>query len=214
MYPTRAGLRTGLVLLAAVAVPLGCVGSDAPSSARLTPEAEAAAVSLGGEAAAELSSTLVQRLRAAIEEDGAAGAVGFCSEEGLALTAAVGEAVGAGIGRTSSRIRNPANAPDSLARVALAYFEETAASGEALPPSLVQRTPSGDFRYYQPLLIQPFCLQCHGRASDLGEGVAAGLAERYPDDRATDYRAGDFRGLIHVTLPQRGVDAAIRGGRP
>lgn len=187
-------------------------GADAPGDvgAELPVEAaEAAVVALGGEAATELASTLVARLQAAIEEEGAAGALGFCSEEGLPLTAAVAAQTGFEIRRTSLRVRNPANAPDSLERRVLDVFHERVDAGEA-PSELVQRQANGDYRYYRPLVVQPFCVECHGATSDLAEGVPEAIAERYPEDRATGYVAGDLRGLIRVTVPA----AAVRAWMP
>lgn len=170
-------------------------------------DAEAAVVTLGGGAATELASTLVARLQAAIEEEGAAGALGSCSEEGLPLTAAVAAQTGFEIRRTSLRVRNPANAPDSLERRALEFFHERVDAGEVPPAELVQRQANGDYRYYRPLVVQPFCVECHGPASELAEGVPQAIAERYPEDRATGYVAGDLRGVIRVTVPAEAVRA-------
>jgi hypothetical protein len=44
------------------------------------------------------------------------------------------------------------------------------------------------------------CLACHGQVSSLDPAVRAVLAERYPADRATGYRAGDLRGAVSVTF--------------
>lgn len=58
--------------------------------------------------------------------------------------------------------------------------------------------------------MQPFCVQCHGASDELAEGVADVLSEHYPEDEATGYSAGDFRGLIRVTVPDSAVDAPRR----
>ena len=43
------------------------------------------------------------------------------------------------------------------------------------------------------------CLTCHGeRVSD---AVHEQIAELYPDDRATGFKLGEFRGLLWVTIP-------------
>lgn len=52
--------------------------------------------------------------------------------------------------------------------------------------------PSGALVYAEPLVIDAVCLTCHG---SVGSDVAAALRERYPDDRATGYALGDFRGI-------------------
>jgi hypothetical protein len=40
------------------------------------------------------------------------------------------------------------------------------------------------------------CLTCHG--SNLDADIAASIAERYPEDRATGFEAGDLRGVFWV----------------
>ena len=55
--------------------------------------------------------------------------------------------------------------------------------------------------YVEPIMVQPMCLVCHGEA--LQPGVAAQIDERYPEDRATGFKAGDFRGVFWVEFPER-----------
>lgn len=207
--------RALLAVAVSTGVVAGCSGADRPGAdadAMISPAAEAAVVRLGGEAATELITSLGGRLQQAIAERGAAGALEFCSVEGLPLTAQVSRATGFEIKRTSSRLRNPANAPDSLERAALDRFEAAAGARDSLPAQFVQRTPEGDFRYYRPLRVQPLCLQCHGRPDDLAAGVEEALAERYPNDEATGYGAGDLRGLVRVTVPRTEVAAGAGEG--
>jgi len=196
-------IRLASAVLATIAV--GCRPAD-QGETTVPPPPEEAVARLGDEAAGELVTKLGARLQQAIAERGAPGAVEFCSVEGLPLTAEVSRATGFEVKRTSSRLRNPANAPDSLERAALDVFETAATAGDSLPEHVVQRTPAGDFRYYRPLRIQPLCLQCHGGPEDRAEGVDDVLAKRYPADRATGYAAGDLRGVIRVTVPRSAVE--------
>jgi len=196
-------LRLVSTVLATIAV--GCLPAD-QAETTVPPATEEAVVRLGEEAAGQLVTTLGSRLQRAIGERGAAGALEFCSVEGLPLTAEVSRATGFEIKRTSSRLRNPTNAPDSLERAALDRFEAAAAAGDSLPEHVVQRTPAGDFRYYRPLRVQSLCLQCHGHSADLAEGVDIALAERYPQDEATGYEVGNLRGLIRVTVPRSALE--------
>lgn len=199
-----------LLALISAAVLMSCQLADRATEddgeGAVSSDTEAAVTRLGGEVAAELVTKLGGRLQEAMAERGAAGALEFCSVEGLPLTADVSRATGFEVKRTSSRIRNPANAPDALERTALDRFEAAAVAGDSLPVKLVQRTPEGDFRYYRPLRVQPLCLQCHGRSADLAAGVAEALATRYPQDQATGYGAGDLRGVVRVTVPRSSVE--------
>ncbi|MBU0678495.1 MAG: DUF3365 domain-containing protein [Verrucomicrobia bacterium] len=56
------------------------------------------------------------------------------------------------------------------------------------------------FVYYKPLIVQPICLQCHGDPETFSPAVRTILEERYPEDNAVGYRAGDLRGLIKVKM--------------
>lgn len=192
----------------------GVLGTTEDDERALSPEVAAAVAELGSEASRELAATLVGKLQESIAADGPAGAIEFCSAEGLSLTAEVGRATGFEIKRTSNRVRNPANTPDALERIALDRFETAAAAGDSLPARFVQRTDQGAYRSYHPMRVQPLCLQCHGSNAELGEGVAEALRGRYPDDAATGYAVGDFRGLIRVTVPAAAVDRRLAGGAP
>jgi hypothetical protein len=108
--------------------------------------------------------------------------------------------------RTSFRYRNPDNAPDAAEEVALTYFEDAMLTGGDLPPSYIQRASDTEFRFYKPLLLGELCLRCHGSPETLDPDVQAALAERYPTDLATGYGAGDFRGVLRVSVPVAQVE--------
>jgi len=163
---------------------------------------EAEAVAIGDSAAVALSRALVSRVQAALAEGGPAYAIEFCSERALPITAAVQDSLAGGLElkRTSLRIRNPANAPDSLERAALTYFQSELEAGRPMPPYHLQQTESG-WRYYKPIVVADFCTACHGPRESLDPAVRRVLAERYPSDQATGYSPGDFRGVIRVSVP-------------
>jgi hypothetical protein len=149
-----------------------------------------------------------------MEEGGPAGALEFCSIEALPLTRSVQAGLEGGLQlkRTSFRVRNPSNAPDEAEEEALLHFEEAIrASGEA-PASYVQWVSAQEYRYYKPLFVAEPCLTCHGQLEALDEDVRALLAERYPEDLATGYASGDFRGVVRVTVPAGSVPG--QGSRP
>jgi len=158
---------------------------------------------IGEDAALTLAGELFGRLNTEIEAQGHLGAIGFCSEEALPATGAVSEALEGGleIKRTSSRYRNPANAPDDRELDVLQYFEREYALDTDPPEYVVQKVSSREYRYYKPLVVVPPCLACHGDPSDMEPAVREKLAELYPEDLATGYGAGDLRGVIRVSIP-------------
>lgn len=177
-------------------------GQPLPGAEEMPAEArsEDEIVAVGTEVSAALIGELMGRVAAAIEEGGPAYAIDFCSTEALSRTAAVADAHGVGLKRTSSRLRNRANAPDAFERAALEHFEAEIEAGRAPPTHLVQRA-DGELRYYRPIIVAEPCTACHGPRESLDPEVVEALDRRYPDDEATGYRPGDFRGLVRVSVP-------------
>ncbi|UCD24446.1 MAG: DUF3365 domain-containing protein [Gemmatimonadota bacterium] len=190
-----------VVSILACSTTLSCV-NDAQE---VTPEDERWVSAVGRESASTLAGGLIQRLTAALQEGGPEHAVNFCSREALELTATIEHSLTDGIElkRTSMKYRNPANAPDELEVAAIAYFQDVLATKHELPPYLVQRTSQNEFRYYQPLMVNEMCLQCHGTTELIAPEVQQAIETSYPNDLATGYAVGELRGLIRVTVPSR-----------
>ena len=218
-------IRRPFALLAALAV-AACGGSssdtqagtdDAPLDGAATAEASTEAwtpspaeieraTEIGRSAAGQLAGTLMQQLSAQMAEGGPEAAIEFCSDEAMELTHGVSGALGdLEVKRTSTRVRNPENAPDSLERAALSYFEAEIEAG-ALPANWVQTVGDDELRYYQPLVVNEMCAQCHGPADALQPAVRTRLEALYPQDQALGYAPGDFRGLIRVAIPREALE--------
>ena len=99
------------------------------------------------------------------------------------------------MGRSSHKLRNPANVPPGwLVPVLDAYAD----GSEELAPRVL--SIGGDrVGYAEPITVQPMCLACHGEM--LQPGIAESLEDLYPDDRATGFQEGDFRGVFWVEFP-------------
>lgn len=92
-------------------------------------------------------------------------------------------------GRSSDRLRNPNNqAPKWLAPVLADYMANPEQAAR------VVELDDGAKAYVAPIRMQGMCLGCHGE--QLSPEVSAELQQRYPDDHATGYQLGDFRGLF------------------
>ena len=195
------------VLFTTLAV-AACGGPDEDEIPR---DVHAEVVELGSSAVDALVGTLVTRLSGAMSHGGAVSAIEFCSTSASELTAGVSAEQGLEVKRTSLRYRNPANAPDEAETEALRYFAAQLDETGSLPAEWVQRSGRDEYRYYRPLTVAAPCLGCHGTVSEIGSDVQAILDERYPEDQATDYAAGDFRGLVRVSIPAERVDPARTG---
>jgi hypothetical protein len=130
-------------------------------------------------------------LQAALAEGTPVEAISVCKAAAPRIAAEVGAAQGLAIGRTSQRLRNPANTPPEWAAgyVASAAEEPACFAG-----------PEGQLGVLLPIRTLPVCATCHGSADSLEPAVAAAIAEQYPDDRAVGYGEGQLRGWFWVEV--------------
>ena len=107
------------------------------------------------------------------------------------------------IGRTSARVRNPANAADPWETARLEEFRKRLSGGEEMAAleawDVVDADGKRTFRYAKAIGTTSPCLGCHG--SDLKPDVASKLKELYPEDRATGFAPGQLRGAFTVSRP-------------
>ena len=137
-----------------------------------------------------------QQLRAALQAgmtEGPAAAIRVCRDEAPAIAESL-STDGVTMGRTSHRLRNPENRPPAWTAPLLDRYATGAVSG-----GTTVALDGGVTGYVEPITVQPVCLACHG--ATLAPGVADALTRLYPDDAATGFAAGDFRGLFWVTYP-------------
>lgn len=148
----------------------------------------------GAEAVLPFKKSLKGALLAGLE-DGPLAAISACRVEApdLAAQASIG---GVKVGRASSRLRNPANAPKSWMRSTLDVYESDPNRREPVVVAVDDKTVG----YMEPIFLQPLCVTCHGSA--LAPDLQAALGEMYPGDQATGYAAGDFRGVFWAELPR------------
>jgi hypothetical protein len=192
MRPT---VPAAVAALAATLLAACATGTDRapPAVAASTPLPPAEATAWrdrGARTVQPFKQRLMGALQAALPA-GADRAIETCRVEAPALAAASG-GPGVTVGRTSHRLRNPANAPRPWVAPLLGEF--VADPGVAAPRAVA--LPTGGIGYVEPIVTQPLCLACHGEA--LAPAVRARLAAQYPADAATGFRTGDFRGVFWV----------------
>ncbi len=155
------------------------------------------------EAIRSLAGTLKEHLSTAIAAGGVSSAIEVCNLVAPEIAQAESLARGWKTGRTSLKVRNPANTPDSWELEVLKRFEARKAAG-AEPETLdhaeiVSADGLRSFRYMKAIVTMPVCLNCHG--SSLAPDVAARLDDLYPEDQARGYAVGDLRGAFTVVQP-------------
>ena len=190
----------GTVCIASFILLFGLFAVSFPAAA--AEEVPAAALAKAKSTADSLTKDLIGLLFSALDAEGPAGAVRICAEVAQDRTANHARE-GIYVRRVSQKVRNQANRPDAIE---LQKLEQLAArhGKKNLPAEVVEirANPDGtrQLHYLRPIVVLERCLACHGPRDKIEPAVREILARRYPDDRASDYGAGDFRGAISVRI--------------
>jgi hypothetical protein len=200
----------------AVALLLGACAAAADPPGGAGPGGTAAAGAAGASAkavraeAASVAGGFQKELGAALQSALAAGgpvaAIEVCREAAPAIATRASRDSGWAVRRVGTRVRNAATGrPDAWESAQLADFERRLAAGER--PESVEILAIVDDggvptqRYMRAIVTAPPCLLCHGDPSAQPADLRVKLAEQYPDDRATGYRAGELRGAFTLRRP-------------
>lgn len=105
---------------------------------------------------------------------------------------------------TSLRLINAANHPDHAEQIVLDDVARTIRAATKPADLIVQHItfPDGseEWRAYRPLAMLPTCVTCHGEAAGKSPRMRALLVQRASSAPATEYRPGEWRGLLRVTV--------------
>jgi len=176
-------MTRGMLILAVVLALAGCDRSKINESKYK--EAGAAAV-------LPFKKSLKGALVAGLEQ-GPVNAISVCRVEAPKLAEKASTA-SAKVGRTSSKLRNPANAPKAWMEPLLRSYENDPEGREPAVVIIDENTVG----YVEPIFLQPLCVTCHG--ATLAPDLAAKIEELYPGDQAVGYEAGDLRGVFWAEL--------------
>lgn len=177
------------------------------AATRPRPTTPEAALAHATTAAKDVGKGLKQRLQAAMSSGGPAEAVTACNTQAPKVAETVHDRTGVTVGRSSLRLRNPANA-EAPAWVSawLAAQGERPAEGVAGLSEVVATDAGQEARVLLPIAVEPVCVTCHGPQEGLAPAVAARIEALYPEDAATGYAPGDLRGALWAvySLPPAG----------
>lgn len=155
----------------------------------------------GRQAALALGKALRGKLQETFSAQGPISAIDVCHIEANGIAASVSEEVGASVGRTALRVRNPSNSPDDRARKVLEDFTRRAAEGAPISDlehlEIVDRADGQrEVRYWKAIPTEAMCAACHGES--IAPEIDAAILERYPRDEARGFRIGDVRGAFDI----------------
>lgn len=145
---------------------------------------------------------LKQELRKAIKQGGTENAVTFCSKRAMEITDSMSLAEKVIIKRLAKKYRNPLNdMTKNESNIFKGYIISNL--GKQWAPAIITWNDKGQPVYYNPMIVETLCLKCHGTpGKEIKPEVAKEIAELYPDDKATNFRVGDLRGMWSITFPE------------
>lgn len=103
---------------------------------------------------------------------------------------------GVRMGRSALKLRNPDNVSPQWVTPLMEELSKDASS-ESISREV--SLPKGRFGYVEAIYTMPMCEGCHG--TKIKPAVTARLNELYPQDAATGFSSGSFRGVFWVELP-------------
>lgn len=183
---------------------LGCSTSDKPES--MTQKAPADTTQGEMQQAAELlvsgfKVNLKAELMSAVKEGGVASAISACEIKAPQVAGSFSEEQWS-IKRVTEKPRNIANKANVHEQEILGLFADTLRKLEFFDEWADPEHETG-YTYYQPINMGPFCLKCHGQIEAIDEKVTLALQDKYPEDKAINYMAGDLRGMFVVHIESR-----------
>lgn len=154
---------------------------------------------VGMEISAIAQAELLKIVSSALQEGGPVNALKFCKEHATPLTDSLSRHYGNRISRLSLKARNPENiAVNKEEEDLLNLYLRRSSEGGSMNDTIIRSEAS--VIYYRPIVIgMEACLKCHGQIeSDIGKETYATLLELYPEDKAVNYKMGEFRGAWRV----------------
>lgn len=171
--------------LASAALAMGC--SKAP------PVPDDVVVAKARAALAPFKTTLREELGRALQTSPER-AIDVCAQRAPELARSASHD-GITVGRSAIKLRSAANAPRPWLGPVMDRLSRRPSGSEAME---VVSLPDGRRGYAEAIWIGAPCLTCHG--DNLAPSIADKLRERYPDDAARGFRAGEFRGVFWAEL--------------
>lgn len=143
----------------------------------------------------ETKKFLVKNLTHKIQEGGIESAIEFCNVEAIPLTKKMSEKFSVEIKRVTDKPRNIRNLSSEEELQFINGYKKQILAGEKIKPTITETY------YYEPLVTNALCLQCHG---EKGKNISADIAKKienlYPEDLAFGYKENEVRGLIRIKI--------------
>lgn len=145
-----------------------------------------------------LQSALLARLADEMTRAGPTGAVSVCRDEAAAIATRVAREQSVVLGRTSHKLRNPANTPPAWAEALVSSSAGSKAAGHG-----IRVFDLGDrVGVVRPIGFVEMCASCHGAPGQIPAPVREIVTAAYPHDAAVGFAPGDLRGWMWAEVPK------------
>jgi hypothetical protein len=162
----------------------------------------------GRKIAGKTKVALKVELRKAIAEGGLEHAVEFCHTRAMEITDSISLAEQVIIKRLAKKNRNPHNATSEEESTIYKGYIMNWISNMPLQ-SMVTWDDEGRPVYYNPIMTEALCLNCHGTVGEeVNPQLAEKIAQLYPEDKAVGFSLREVRGMWSITFPEYMVVAA------
>jgi cytochrome c553 len=159
-------------------------------------------LALGDSVSTVTQINLMANVQGKIKSVGFAGAVDFCNEHAAIIMDSMSNELGPKIRRVSEKNRNPLNGLETaMDKQAWEDLKRINADSTLEKKHLLVKE-NGDVYYYKTIkTMMTTCIECHGnKETDIKPDVLKTIMAKYPQDKATGYKLGDFRGMWKIKL--------------
>ena len=155
----------------------------------------------------EIGQTVVKKLGSSLMKQMKSGgpkqAIPFCNTAALPFTKEIVTKYNVAIKRTSHRLRNGKNRPNTDEKRVLDSYLLSLSEGKSLMP-MIKKEADGKVHFYAPIKVENKCLACHGSVGKEVKKETYNLIKSlYPNDKATGFKAGDLRGVMSITFYEK-----------
>lgn len=141
---------------------------------------------------------LSSKLKVAMKTGGPQKAVKFCNAQASVIVDSLMKANNASIRRTTDKLRSQANKPTDSETAQLMAYKNQIAENHPLKP-VVMPIDGDKIQFFAPIKMKAVCLKCHGTVGEtMKEADYEVIKKLYPDDLATGYKEGEFRGVWSI----------------
>ncbi len=147
----------------------------------------------------KMGKTLQANMKKNMKQGGAKQAAHFCSQEAVGLENKINKSYKNNIKvkRISLKYRNPKNAPTPDELKVLQEIQNRLTNHKKVPKMIVKKISKNSYKVYKPLFItKNVCLKCHGTDKTIDKNAYKIIKQTYTDDKAINYKKGDFRGAF------------------